>query len=370
MTTATFVDGKSSRVHPVEVRIDGNDLLIEGETASAHWPLSDLREARDAAREDSATIYRAGDDTARLTLRDATMIAALRERAPDLGKADRKPGQLGKVLAWAGGAIASVLLIVFVIVPGLASQLAPLVPMERESQLGEAVIGQLTWALDRFGDQKGAFCTAPDGVAALEKMTNRLAEVIDTDYAFRVRVYDHPMANAFAVPGGHIVLFRGLLKEATSPEEVAGVLAHEMGHVVHRDPTRLTLQSAGTVGILGLLVGDFSGGAAVLVLTERLVTASYTQEAEAEADRFALETLGDAGLPSAPLGDFFARFARREGDVPEFLSHLLSHPNLEKRADGARDGSRVDVADFREALSQSEWSDLRAICEEHETSDG
>ena len=361
----TFVDGLSSRVHTVAVRVEDDTLVIEGETIAAHWPLPDLRESRDAAHDKTTTFFRTGNEAARLTLRDPSLISDIRDHAPNLTKAERNAGQVRKVLVWAGGAVASVLLIVFVIVPAIATQLAPLVPMERERQLGEAVIEQLTWALDRFGEREGEFCAAPKGLAALDKMTDRLDRAIETDYDFNVRVYDHPMANAFAVPGGNIVLFRGLLKEAKSPEEVAGVLAHEMGHVVNRDPTRLTLQSAGTVGILGLVVGDFSGGAAVLVLTERLVTASYAQDAEEEADRFAFDTLAKAELPSAPLGDFFARFAKRDGDVPEFVSHLLSHPDLSLRARAARDANRVDGAGFREVLSEAEWSDLRAICDQH-----
>ena len=62
-------------------------------------------------------------------------------------------------------------------------------------------------------------------------------------------VRQHKTINAFAVPGGNVVLFEGLLDAARSPEEVAGVLGHEVGHVMNRDPMRLNLRSAGSVGI-------------------------------------------------------------------------------------------------------------------------
>lgn len=66
------------------------------------------------------------------------------------------------------------------------------------------------------------------------------------------------------MPGGLIILFRGLIDAAESSDEVAAVYAHELGHVVARDPTRIALRSAGSIGVLGLLLGDFAGGAVVL----------------------------------------------------------------------------------------------------------
>ena len=120
-----------------------------------------------------------------------------------------------------------------------------------------------------------------------------------------------------------MVLFDGLLKKAASPEEVAGVVGHELGHVVNRDPTRLAFRSAGSVGILGMLVGDFTGGGLILVLTERLIAASYSQDAETAADEFAYEILGRAGLPTAPIGDFFDRMSEIVGEKRWIVLRIL-----------------------------------------------
>ena len=84
-------------------------------------------------------------------------------------------------------------------------------------------------------------------------------------------------------PGGRLVFFRGLLEEAENPDEVAAVLAHEIGHVVYRDPTRDALRSAGSLGVLGLLFGDFAGGTVALFIANQLINASYSQAAEARA---------------------------------------------------------------------------------------
>jgi len=365
---AHFMDGKSARVRQVVTRLnlaarsdDSVLILHDGEQVIDRWRLSDLREKPDQANSAGLVLTSISSPDARLMLKDQALINDLRGAAPNLGKQDVAKGTFGRIFKWAAGAIAAVLLIVFVIVPALADRLAVFVPIESERKLGEASIKQISWILGRMDDAELRFCGTPKGTAALDKMIARLLGAFETEYDVTVRVLKHPMENAFAVPGGQAIVFDGLLKKATSPEEIAGVLGHEFGHVVHRDPTRLALRSAGTVGILGMLVGDFTGGTFALLLTERLVAASYAQDAETAADEFAYEVMGDAGLPTAPFGNFFERMAGVVGDDTGLMSHLASHPNLSLRAENARQADRVGD-DFEPVLSPEEWDALKTIC--------
>ena len=118
---------------------------------------------------------------------------------------------------------------------------------------GRAVVGQIESLL---GDDSPLTCDAPAGRAALQRLKDRLTEGQGLRYDIDLAVFDHEMINAFAAPGGQIVIMRGLLDAAESPEEVAGVLAHEIGHVEARDPTRLAFRSAGSAGIIALQVLD------------------------------------------------------------------------------------------------------------------
>lgn len=106
----------------------------------------------------------------------------------------------------------------------------------------------------------------------------------ETDYDLNVRVVNHSMINAFAVPGGHMVFMNGLIQPAESPQEVAAVFAHELGHVFARDPIRLTLRAAGSVGLLSLALGDATGGTIIAIAADQALTSSYTRRAEAAAD--------------------------------------------------------------------------------------
>src|SRR5207248_840587 len=78
-------------------------------------------------------------------------------------------------------------------------------------------------------------------------------------YTFRVAVVNSSIVNAVAAPGGHVILFRGLLERTDSAEELAGVLAHEVEHVLHRHVTRAIFQQASTGVLMAALVGDVSG---------------------------------------------------------------------------------------------------------------
>jgi predicted Zn-dependent protease len=270
----------------------------------------------------------------------------------------------GKLFGWALAAIGSVALIIFVLVPVMADQLAEYLPPAGEQALGDSTLDQIRGALSENRFLPMAFCDRPAGVAALAVMTEALTRDVDLRYEIMVHVLDSGIVNAFALPGGHIVFFRGLIDAAERPEEVAAVYAHELGHVVHRDPTRSALRSAGSVGVLGLLLGDFAGGTVVLFVTERLIDASYSQQAEAAADTFAHDRMIAAGLRPDALATMFERLREKYGDSDEgFLKHFAAHPSLGNRIDAARRASEGMEADGGELLSAEAWQGLKTICE-------
>ncbi|MEM7440073.1 MAG: M48 family metallopeptidase [Pseudomonadota bacterium] len=364
---AKYFDGSSAKKHTVTAHLaqrhGAQVLVITGYGADEIlWPASELREVTDQAREEGIVLSQGQSGIARVIVPHGDAERAIRSVAANLGKRQVTGRQWRKVGLWASGAVASVLLILFIILPALANTLATMIPPAREQALGDQTLEQISGFLGGEGADDMT-CSDPAGLAALEKMTARLAGNRTFDYDLEIRVFDHGMINAFAVPGGNVVLFDGLLEAATSPEEVAGVLAHEIAHVVNRDPTRLTLRTAGSVGILGMVFGDFAGGAVALVLVERLMNASYSQEAETAADNYAHVMLAEADLPSTPFAEFFETLRAKHGDSEGFMSHLASHPNLAGRAKAAEEADTVGGAAYAPVLNASEWAALKAICD-------
>ena len=196
----------------------------------------------------------------------------------------------------------------------------------------------------------------------MEKLTNRLTDATGVEYDLNVSVMDHDMVNAFAAPGGQIVVVRGLLKAADTPEAVGAVLAHEIAHVEHRDSTRGALRAAGSAGLLGLVLGDFAGGTVAVAMAEWMLNSSYTRDAEAKADTYALTMLDNAQVTTEGFADFFDSLAEIESIMPDLPVYMSSHPQTAARADAAR-AFAATQGPTQPLLTPAEFAALQSICD-------
>ncbi len=354
---AAFFDGDSPEPQEVSLHIASGMLQIgldDGDTL--RWPVEEVRQLPDLAGKTGTVLRRTSDPLARLYVTDKSLLQHL----PNLSRRAPPKGR-GRLIAWAVAAVAAVAVQIFVLIPLLADNLAGFIPPEGERALGEATFGQIREALDDTGLNPLAICEGVEGTAALDALVARLGGDRDFSRDVTVSVLDHEMVNAFALPGGFVVVFRGLIEAANGPDEVAAVLAHEIGHVISADPTRHALRSAGSIGVLGLLFGDFAGGAVVLFLTERLIAAQYSQAAEVGADTFAHGVLAQAGINPGALGDMFENMRAKTGDVDGVVAHFLSHPSLGERIEAAQ--AEVDeTADYTPSMSDEDWAAVQTIC--------
>ncbi len=146
-------------------------------------------------------------------------------------------------------------------------------PVSVDETIGTLVIEQV---------DVGELVVDPVVVGAIEEIVARLSpHVVLGEVLFQVRVVDSPVVNAFALPGGYIVVYAGLISESDSAEQVAGVLGHEMAHVTLRHGLQRVAQSVGLIAAIQLFLGDTQGlvtlGAKILQ-TATLNSYSRTQE--------------------------------------------------------------------------------------------
>ncbi len=368
----SFFDGSSAAKHKVTLRLDEarGVLSFDGEVLEQpeEWPLAELRLLCDQPQGGwlSFALHIEGEDEtlhheARLSCRDGAMNAALRRAAPNLTRRDIHKGTDARVIAKLTVAVVAVLAMIFVILPAMATSLAHIMLREREVQFGRAVVNQMEWFL-AGSSEADLTCNNEAGLAALRKMEARLIEGREMEYDLDIRVFDNEMVNAFAAPGGQIVIVRGLLDKATSADAVAGVLAHEIGHVENRDATIGALRAAGSAGLLSMVLGDFSGGTLAVLVTEHLISTSYTREAEILADDFALEALHEAEVSSEGLASFFDYILGLEGGGPALPAYLNTHPPSQARADKSRAHAETQ-SKTSSVLTDVEWRALKAICD-------
>jgi predicted Zn-dependent protease len=175
----------------------------------------------------------------------------------------------------------------------------------------------------------------------------------------KLSVIRRPEANAIALPGGHIYVFQGLLAKAENPDELAGVIAHEIGHVVQRDGTRSMLQGAGLSLLFGMLLGDFVGGGAVVIAARTLIQSSYSREVEASADAFATGLMAQAGGDGAALGSILTRI---EADRKPGTRIWLDHPEVQERVRAIN--AIASPRSGAPLLDAEQWAALKQICAE------
>lgn len=238
-------------------------------------------------------------------------------------------------------------------VPLAADRLTPLIPQEFERRLGDVADEQVK-AL--FG---GRVCQNAAGQAAFIKLVNTVRSSAGLDTSVQSAVLSSEIPNAFALPGGRVYLFKGLLAKAENADEIAGVLAHELGHVKHRDGTRNLIYNGGTSFLVGLLFGDITGSSVLIFASRSLITASYSREAEQGADAVAIETMHRLGRSPKHLGELMFRVTGKERDKgPSILS---SHPLTEDRLALMNKEDRPSSGP--PLLTLDEWKSLKTICD-------
>ncbi|MCE7925416.1 MAG: hypothetical protein DYG98_20370 [Haliscomenobacteraceae bacterium CHB4] len=319
--TATLHDRNQNSAAPVTVRTEPGVLFIELENGHIlDWTLSDLDSAR--ALEDGSYILQNGKRFLEVT--DPGFRAGL-ERSFPKNKLFRhtffdRIGFAGCLVAIAG-ILAPLLVLYFFIAPRIVEKAAEKVPPEIEKQIGD------TW----FHSLTAAYGTD----TALTRLVQQFYDSLGygSDYTMRITVVSEPVVNAFAVPGGHIVVFDSIIGIMDAPEQLAALLAHEASHIQLKHSTRSIFRELANSLMFSLMLGDYGDFSAIVARHgDELAGLSYSRKLEFEADENGMELMFASGIPLHGMADLFRRMkmAQENGhnDVPDFLS---THPSMEER---------------------------------------
>ena len=345
---ANWYDGHSAVRHEGEVLWQGGDALtLQAGGDAFEISLADLEYGE---RRGPADVYRRKSNAGfRLSL-PLDLPPGLAAQMPAKGEYGAWVDKLGLGKAAAIFAVVSAsLTALFLTAP---SWLGPRIPMSWERNLGDAMVGD-------FG---GRLCHTPAGDKALAKL---LGKVDPAGEKVRAGVANIDMVNAVALPGGQVLLFDGLIQQAESPEELAGVLGHEVGHVRERHVMTALLRQFG----MSILLTGANTGVGDTVFG--LASMGYSRDAEREADEYARARMKDSAISPTGAAGFFERIGGGSEDDEEqaedeggsVFDWVASHPAPGERARAYRAAVDKSVT-YRPALSDAEFKALKSMCKD------
>jgi Zn-dependent protease with chaperone function len=361
---AVYYDGVSAARHDVTIELAPTALRIrDGDGAVlGEWAFDSLESL--SAPDDMLRLGRAHDRVlARLEIRDPQLIGAIDRHSVLVDRTHRIERRLrGRIIFWSIAATASLVLVAIVGMPRLAAQIAPLVPYTLEHKFGTAIERQARTALGSGQSAGVSFeCGGSEaeqpGRLAFAKLMQDIEIAAGLPLPLSAVIVRRAEANAITLPGGYIFAFKGLLDKAETPDEFAGVIAHEVGHVAHRDGVRTAVETAGLSFLFGMVLGDFVGGSAVIIAARALLQNGYSRDVEAAADAYSVTLMSKMGGDPKALAAILLRIAGSTHPGPKLLT---DHPDTRDRIAAietmAKPGPR------RELLTEPEWLALKSIC--------
>ncbi len=358
---ATYFDGETALDHDVEVELQSGWLNFSGPTVPAkRWSIAGLHPIDPPTEGQPFRLSHDEAIGARLIIRDQAFIDGILAANPEL-RGHYGVRHMKQVAYWTVGGLAAVAALGWFTLTFLPGQLAGLIPNEWRENTGKAmeasVVGETTKA-----------CSNPAGVNAMGKLVAAIAEGDPNIPPLKVNVYDIPIMNAFAVSGGRVIFTRELIERADNAEEVAGVLAHEIGHVANLHPEEQLVRVSGLQLLVSVVTGS-NGGDMVTNLAGFAAILRYSREAEREADTYARETLTKARINTLGFKTFFEKLLKydRPSIAPDeksaldrIGSALNTHPDTQDRIK-AIEPLPAGITPVK-LLTDEEWKALQSIC--------
>ncbi len=353
-----YLDGRVPVPSPTTVRLGPMSLTIRVDGQEREWAYHEIRQTQGFSPNEPVRLEYGDEPAESLAIDDHGFLTAINEAgwAPQ-GRFDRPDLRRLKFFLSAMGlviAIGTTAMLYVTALPLLADYVSRHIPIEWEERLGDTVSETLA--------PTGARVSDPACLEPMQEIVERLTAAIpDCPYTIRLAVVENDVVNAFAAPGGYVVVFTGLIDQAETPEEVAGVLAHELQHILQRHGTRAVVRELATGVVIAAISSGADGLETLLGAATQLTGLSYQRGDEDDADREGMDLLARAGIDGSGMIAFFEKLEGQAPDTPRFVSYLSTHPPTEDRIarlNSLRSASYIT----RPLLDESRWNALKSAC--------
>jgi predicted Zn-dependent protease len=320
---AAYYDGMHAISNEVSVTLTAIGVYFSSENLQNNWDYGDIIISERPEHMRPLTLTHGKQHAARLVIEDSSLYTLLKRRLPK----NQTPRisiaiDIPSLLAWSAAA-AVLLWGLYMFAPIFTSYVAKNLPPSWEEEIGKRTVQVLTY------DKQ--VCDSPKCDQALKAITDRLSPSLPEDLNYSVQIVRDGEMNAFAAPGGRIIVFSGLIEKAGTPEELAAVIAHELGHVVERHPIQGFVHALGFGLLAGFIMGD-GGSVSAAAISNGLLQLHYSRELEERADRLAIEYLQRANIGTHGLVAFFERLQKKNpANDNRIFDYISTHPSTADR---------------------------------------
>lgn len=330
-----YFDGRQPSAVPARLEFTGRETILTAGQASEHYAADRLSVS---PRSGKADRFIALPDGGQLQVPDQPFLDSLPQASPFEGPVAWLEERWG--IALSGVAVIACILLAgyFYGLPAAAERIAARIPVETELALGRQA---LSWLDEqRWFQPTNLDKTAQQSIRnGFDRLRSELPQ--KDHYQLELRASKVMGANAFALPGGTIVITDDMVLAADSPEEVQAVLAHEIGHVELRHTVRSVLQnSAVGVAVAAVTSDAASLSVAIAGLPVLLAQTKYSREFEAAADEYAFKLLKQKGYSPDAFASLMERLAQKHSESQRAFAYLSTHPVTEERVKRARDAAK------------------------------
>lgn len=358
--SARYLDGVTSQSRDVTLSITDQSVIISDDTAArATWPYSKIFVKEDWVNPTGVILGFKDNLDASLIIHNIQEFQNIQRKLPRRHQASFViPTQYRYLLLMVIGAVAAAYLL-FPAVSHLAHLTSFLIPKSVEVKLGQLVVDEMA--------NEFAQCEDKAALASLQKITKRLTVASgEKDANPQIYLFKSSEPNAFSLPGQKIAVLSAFLNDASSENEIAAVMAHEMGHMAKRDSLEAYIQSQG-IGIIVSLISSSGSYGGVAEFASFMQSMNYSRQKEFRADEYGAKLLMKAGYSPEGLSSFLLRADKKEGigllgKSAEYVEFLSTHPDTKERVSRIKSYTKKSAVTASSSLTQTEFLSLKNAC--------
>ncbi|MGI9535204.1 MAG: M48 family metallopeptidase [Thermodesulfobacteriota bacterium] len=355
---AYFYDGQSANKNKAKVLITSGGLSVDyDDNDSLLWVYGDIRQNEEVYSPSETHLINLKYPNQKLIVEEPDFLMVIKKFFPSL-KFYEPPKLISlRRMAILGLVLLLILLPVFyfIFIPFFSETVAEKIPMSFEKKLSAPYLSLLVPDESICNDDKNYY--------KIDTILNSLTATIpESKYEFKLFIVKSDILNAFALPGGYVVIYSGLLEKTDRPEQLAGVLAHEIQHITKRHGTEALVRDYSLGFLISAITNDTKSMETTLGLAKYIGLMKYSRESETEADVEGIKMLKNANFDPKGMVEFFEILNKHGGDVPNSLEYISSHPQTRDRILNLRELSKGIEYKPVHLYSKKDWDEIKKVC--------